>query len=128
MPTAARARRSRPTRTPGATWPTSSGLDPGPELAELEHAILTQEAPRPSGVAPLDTPRSSRRAPWRRRATVARRARRVVTVLRADVVRSSDDGDLDPELLEALDRRALDVVRRAVERHGGTIDEAIRMG
>ena len=50
-----------------------------------------------------------------------------MTVLRTDVVRSSADG-LDPELIEALDRRALDVVRRAVERHGGTINLADQDG
>ena len=42
------------------------GLDPGPELQELEHAILTQEAPRPPRqrwLASTQTPVEPRRGP-----------------------------------------------------------------
>ena len=110
------------------------GLDPGPELQELEHAILTQEAPRPPQTAmalALDTnaaiePTTGSNVAAAEVEPLARR-RRVVTVLRADVFRPSDE-EPDPELLEALDRRAHDVVRRAVERHGGTIDRADQDG
>jgi DNA-binding SARP family transcriptional activator len=99
------------------------GLDPGPDLQELEHAILTQEAPRPGqdGLATAVSATSAS-AVTAEAGPVARR-RRVVTVLRAEVV-SASAGDLDPEVLEARGRRALEVVRRAVERHGGTIDGA----
>ena len=100
------------------------GLDPSPELQELERAILTQEAPRPGAVALRSLPAVEEAAAAE---PVVRRSRRVVTVLRTDVVRPSADG-LDPELIEAHDRRALDVVRRAVERHGGTINMADQDG
>ncbi len=99
------------------------GLDPSPELQELERAILTQEAPRPHRAVVMPTVAEPATEPE----PVARRTRRTVTVLRADVVRPSDD-EADPELLAALDRRALDVVRRAVERHGGTIDRTDQDG
>jgi DNA-binding SARP family transcriptional activator len=111
------------------------GLDPGPELQELERAILTQEAPRPRltalfPTAPADAAREGLNflAVAGAAEPLGRRTRRVVTVLRADVVRSSNEVDLDPEILEALDRRVLDVVRRAVERHGGTLDQADHHG
>jgi DNA-binding SARP family transcriptional activator len=106
------------------------GLDPSPELAELERAILTQEAPRARGSLVVTTAlMSDTVAPAFEHGVAAdsepvvHRTRRVVTVLRVDVARASDD-ELDPELLEAIDRRVLDVVRRAVERHGGTIERA----
>jgi len=87
------------------------GLDPSLELQELERAILTQEAPRPRRtLVAAGKPESA-----------GPRTRRVVTVLRADAVRASDH-DLDPEILEALDRQVAEAVGRAVERHGGTID------
>ena len=90
---------------------------PSPALRELELSILTQEAPRPS--AAMLTPHSGAAIEPR-----VRRTRRVVTVLRADVVRSLDDDALDPEILESLERRALEIVGRAIERHGGIIDLA----
>ena len=99
------------------------GLDPGPELQELEHAILTQIAPRPrlTSIVPAGATEAAVDA------EPAPRRRRVVTVLRADVIGASID-DLDPEVLDARGRRARDVVRRAVERHGGTIDHADEAG
>ena len=87
------------------------GLDPGPDLQALEGAILTQDASRPRQVTVPTGPR-------------LRRDRRVVTVLRAERVHARDEDTLDPEVLESIGRRTVDVVRRAVERHGGTIDLA----
>jgi len=105
------------------------GLDPGQELRDVEGVILAQEAPQPrqtlvtgaadAGVESVTIPTQATREAER----VARRTRRVVTTLRADIVQTPDD-NLDPEILEALDARALEIVRRAVERHGGTIDRA----
>jgi DNA-binding SARP family transcriptional activator len=95
------------------------GLDPGPELQELERAILTQELPRPRQGALVPTPSGDDVAE-----RVDHRTRRIVTVLRADVVQASDAGGLDPEVLGTVQRRALGVVHRAVERHGGIIDRA----
>jgi DNA-binding SARP family transcriptional activator len=103
------------------------GLDPGPELQELEHAILTQEAPRPGQTALGATESAMPVNAMTAETEPAPRRRRVVTVLHADVV-SASVVDLDPELLEARGRRALEVVRRAVERHGGTIDRADHAG
>jgi class 3 adenylate cyclase len=51
-----------------------------------------------------------------------RRTRRIVTVLRANPARSPESLDQDPEITETFERRVMDTVRRAVERHGGTID------
>ncbi len=112
------------------------GLDPSPELQELERAILTQEAPRPSRAAP-PTPAAIARdddtgsvvAPATSEAEPGpRRTRRVVTVLRAAILRSMVDGDLDPEILETHERRSQEIVRRAVERHGGIIERADQVG
>lgn len=108
------------------------GLDPGPELQELERAILTQSVPRSkpaTGRGPGDAiPTDVDEADNLLAEPIAPRARRVVTVLRADVVRSSDAGERDPEILEATERGVQDIVRRAVERHGGTIDRADHSG
>jgi DNA-binding SARP family transcriptional activator len=109
------------------------GLDPSPELQELERAILNQEAPHPTRrdleAAPAaakdalaDAPPTSVGAAE----SAAQRRRRMVTVLRADTVGTADD--IDPEILEALGSRAEAAVRRAIERHGGIIDRADQDG
>ena len=92
------------------------GLDPSPDLQELERAILTQEAQRSKrrAVVPRSHPGSDQTA-----APLVRRSRRVVTVLRADLV--PPEGPLDPENREARGIRAVEAVRRAVERHGGIL-------
>ena len=109
------------------------GLDPSPELQDLERSILNQDAPVPARrelepapaaandvladePSPSAVPAES--APQRRR--------RTVTVLRAGSVGTA--GDVDPEVLEARGRRAEEVVRRAIERHGGIIDHADQHG
>jgi DNA-binding SARP family transcriptional activator len=111
------------------------GLDPSPELQELERAILTQEAPRPVAAPPVpatspaeadDAPTAVAPAASPTEAA-ARRTRRVVTVLRAGLVGSGTD-DLDPEVLDALGRRSEERIRRAVERHGGIIDHVDQDG
>ena len=108
------------------------GLDPSPELQGLERAILNQEAlvpareleaaPRVAKDARAEAPPTSPGGA----ASAAQRRRRVVTVLRADPVRTADA--TDPEILETLGRRAEDVVRRAIERHGGIIEHADQTG
>ncbi len=109
------------------------GLDPSPELQELEQAILNQTAPLPARdeleAAPAvatdalaDEPLTSAGSAE----AAAQRRRRVVTVLRAGMVGTAND--IDPEILEALGRRAEEVVRRAIERHGGIIDHADQHG
>jgi DNA-binding SARP family transcriptional activator len=111
------------------------GLDPTPELQDLERAILTQEAPRASQPIPVPfsdvdaTGDADRRGAANRAAgSGRRRTRRIVTVLRADVGVSRATVGVDPEILEDRERRALEVVRNAVERHGGTIDRADHEG
>lgn len=97
------------------------GIDPSPELQELERAILTQNLPRaqPANVVPAG---SSDEA-----TVLVRRGRHVVTVLRVDVARSVV-ARTDPEILEARDVAASDLVRRAIERHGGTLDRTDKDG
>jgi DNA-binding SARP family transcriptional activator len=109
------------------------GLDPSAELQELERAILNQEAHVPArrelepgpaaakdGLADVLPPSTGGAG------SAARRRRRIVTVLRAASVGTADD--VDPEILEAVGRRAEEVVRRAIERHGGIIDHADQYG
>jgi predicted ATPase/DNA-binding SARP family transcriptional activator len=108
------------------------GLDPGKELQELEHAILTQEIAGPLVGSPEVVASAHRATAFHGAsdettggtASLTRRTRRVVTVLCADVARSPGEDDLDPEILELLERRAQDGVRSADERHGGTIEQA----
>jgi len=108
------------------------GLDPSPELQGLERAILNQEVLLPareveSAARATNDPRAEApvTAPGSAEAAVQRR-RRVVTVLRADPVRTA--GATDPEILETLEQRAEGVVRRAIERHGGIIEHADQTG
>ena len=109
------------------------GLDPSPELQELERAILNQEAPVPPrrefepGPAAVDDALADIPATAGGGAeSLAERRRRMVTVLRAGSVGTAND--IDPEVLEARGRRAEEVVRRAIERHGGIIDHADQRG
>jgi DNA-binding SARP family transcriptional activator len=89
------------------------GIDPSPELQQLEHAILRHDPSlafeRPAAKAPTE-----------------RERRKTVTILFADVVDSSAlAAGLDPEVLRALMRSYFDVVRTVVERHGGTVEKFI---
>ena len=108
------------------------GVDPGPELTELERLILTQEMPLPRPIHAISRSLAGKPVGALGHSVGVqdtggpgdRRTRRVVTVFRADVVRAASERDVDPEILEAFERRVSDVVRRAVERHGGIIDQA----
>jgi DNA-binding SARP family transcriptional activator len=87
------------------------GLEPGEELRRLQQAILRQDASLgPAGEAAVE------RAP----------DRRTVTVLFCDLVGSSElAASLDPEAYRNLLSRYFELVREAVERHGGTIEKFI---
>lgn len=62
-------------------------------------------------------------APILARKGLSRATRRTVTVLVSEVSATTNaGGELDPEALRALLRRASDSVREIVERHGGVID------
>jgi class 3 adenylate cyclase len=87
------------------------GIEPSPELHQLEQAILRhdQELDLPSRVA-VSAPEPDRR--------------KTVTVLFTDVVDSTSLGAaLDPEVTRAVMRRYFDSVRTIVERHGGSIEK-----
>ena len=85
------------------------GIEPGPELRELERSILAQEERL---LAAATTPA----------AAVTRESRRTVTAVLAELVDAADGAE-DPEASRALSRAGLEQVRETVERHGGTTDE-----
>ena len=89
------------------------GIEPSPELQQLEQAILRhdQELDLPARVvaAPAEPDR-----------------RKTVTILFTDVVDSTGLGAaLDPEVMRAVMSRYFDSVRTIVERHGGTVEKFI---
>ena len=86
------------------------GIDPGPELRELEAAILRQDESLLLEETPLARP--------------AMQFRRLVTILFVDVVESMALAEaLDPEALGTVLRRYFETVSTAVARHGGTVEK-----
>ena len=88
------------------------GIDPSPELQQLEQSVLRHDAELDLPAAPISTeePTGERR--------------KTATVLFADIVDSTSlAAALDPEVLRAVLRRYFDTVRTIVERHGGTIEK-----
>ena len=84
------------------------GIEPGPELRELERAILAQEQDHsaPNGAG---------------QALQAHETRRLVTVLFAELV---DGGaGADPEVARSATVRSLAPARETIERHEGTAEE-----
>ncbi|HWQ23459.1 MAG TPA: BTAD domain-containing putative transcriptional regulator [Gaiellaceae bacterium] len=84
-------------------------LEPGPELRELEAAILRQDEsllpPATAGAAP------------------ALQLRRLATILFVDLVESVElTEELDAEALGVVLRRYFDAVSAALTRHGGTVE------
>jgi class 3 adenylate cyclase len=91
------------------------GIDPSSELQRLEQSILRHDPE-------LDRPG----APRTRVPAVELNRRKTVTILFADLVDSTELGArLDPELLRRVLDHYFDVVRRAVERHGGVVEKFI---
>jgi DNA-binding SARP family transcriptional activator len=93
------------------------GIVPGPELQRLEGGILRQEAELELPVdavaetaAPVDV------------ATRMPETRKTVTVL---VAGRPPRAGADPEELRRLDERYLDAAKRAVERHGGSVESVL---
>ena len=86
------------------------GIEPGPELKELEAAILRQDESLlleelPHALPPMQF-------------------RRLVTILFVDVVESMALAEvLDPEALAAVLRRYFETVSAAITRHGGTVEK-----
>ena len=88
------------------------GIDPGPELRELEAAILRQDASLLLEEAPLARP--------------AMQFRRLVTILFVDVVESMAlAAALDPEALGTVLRSYFETVSTAITRHGGTVEKYV---
>ncbi|HEU5264891.1 MAG TPA: BTAD domain-containing putative transcriptional regulator, partial [Gaiellaceae bacterium] len=86
------------------------GIDPGPELRELEAAILRQDESLLLEEAPLAAP--------------AMQFRRLVTILFVDVVESMTLAEaLDPEALAQVLRSYFETVSAALTRHGGTVEK-----
>jgi DNA-binding SARP family transcriptional activator len=86
------------------------GIDPGPELRELEAAILRQDDSLLLEETPLARP--------------AMQFRRLVTILFVDVVESMAlAGSLDPEALGRVLQSYFETVSAALTRHGGTVEK-----
>ena len=97
------------------------GLEPGPELRELEQAILRQDASlraeQPTPVLP-EAVEAASPAPER----PPEDERRPVTVLFADVVGSTSLGErLEPDEAKVLVGECVTMMSRAVEEYGGTV-------
>jgi class 3 adenylate cyclase len=91
------------------------GIEPSTELQRLEQAILRQDSE-------LDLPEAPRRVTPRQEPE----RRKTVTILFADLVDSTELGArLDPEVLRRVLDRYFDLVRGAVERHGGMVEKFI---
>ena len=88
------------------------GLEPSGELRALQQAILQHD---PSLAAPELVP-VEQRAP----------DRRTVTVLFCDLVESTKlAAELDPEVYRRLMSRYFELVRKPIERHGGTLEKFV---
>jgi DNA-binding SARP family transcriptional activator len=97
------------------------GLEPGQELKELERAILRQDesvAAASSGQPRVSEPVEAE-PPQR-----AREARKVVTVLFSDAVRSTELGEtMDPEAVRRVMFRWYEAMRAVIEGHGGAVEK-----
>ena len=97
-------------RTARETLVEELGIDPGPELRELEAAILRQDESLLLEETPLARP--------------AMQFRRLVTILFVDVVESMALAEaLDPEALGRVLRSYFETVSAAIVRHGGTVEK-----
>jgi class 3 adenylate cyclase len=104
------------------------GLEPGPGLQALQADILAQAPSLQTGGAPqLDQLRGPRApAEVLEPKLPEREHRKIVTVLLVDLVGSTAWAErLDPEALRALMVRSFEMVRMAVEAHGGSVQKFI---
>jgi class 3 adenylate cyclase len=92
------------------------GIEPSPDLRELEQSILRQEAGPPPAL-PESAP------------TPARALRRRVTCLVSNLAGSAALGELlDPEVLRPLLIRCHEAMRLACEKYGGAVHDSIGDG
>jgi len=101
------------------------GLEPSRQLRELEQAMLRQDDRLT--FQPSKRPHAEPEAPLRRSSfPPARYERKVVTVLFADPVGSTDGpATVDPEDFRTLHERYLAAVREEIERHGGIVERFV---
>ena len=93
------------------------GIEPSPDLRELEQSILRQEA---GAGAPTSPPEPQ--AP-------VRALRRRVTCLVSDLAGSAELGErLDPEILRPLLIRCRDTMQTVCEKYGGAVHDSIGDG
>src|SRR5262249_21940679 len=86
------------------------GIEPGPELRELEAAILRQDGSLLLEEAPVSRP--------------SMQFRRLATILFVDVVDSMAIAEeLDAEALERVQWRYFQAVAAALRRHGGMVEK-----
>ncbi len=91
------------------------GIDPSDELKRLEQAILRHDKE-------LDLPE----APRKRVPASEPDRRKTVTIVFADLVDSTELGArLDPEVLRRVLDHYFELVRAAIERHGGVVEKFI---
>ena len=94
------------------------GLEPGPELRELEASILRQDAAL--------TARAQHRPLVKSEPGPVREVRKTVTVLFADLADSTALAErLDPEALRKVLARHFELASQAIRRHGGTLEKYI---
>jgi DNA-binding SARP family transcriptional activator len=110
------------------------GIEPGERLRELERAILAQDpalavpAPKlaerpPEAEPPSELGAEPRPEPGAEPRAAGRAARRLVSVVFADIVGSTGLAErLDPESMHGLLDRYSEVCGGVIERHGGTVE------
>jgi class 3 adenylate cyclase len=102
------------------------GVEPGPELQQLQRRILGHDrslSPAAAAAA-TDVARAEPRGARQRGDRVMRR--KVVSVLFCDVVGSTTLGEaIDPEALQAVLARYFERMKAIVERHGGSVEKFI---
>jgi DNA-binding SARP family transcriptional activator len=100
------------------------GLEPGPELRELQRAILAQD-PALSPALPSEEPAAPDVEPPVESPipTRLRESRKTVTVLSGDLVPTR--GEHDPESVRRLAARGYDEVVPVLEAHGATVERSL---
>ena len=98
------------------------GLDPGPELQELNAAILRQDASLAAPSLPLPVPAAPAPTPGPAHSASRPESRRVASVVVAGLIGfDRTAGTLDPEDLRTLLDRCMTRLTQVVARYGGTV-------
>lgn len=94
------------------------GIEPGPELQDLEEAILRHDHSLHAASSPAGDRAETVEGPW------LSESRKVVTVTYVDVRMPAASGS-EPEAHRTLTRKAHETITRTVLRHGGTTQGSI---